>query len=234
MDSVTQLFDRFANLDPSGDEALLLCAIVAALLRALILLGFGLMRAPKRSSAPTRNTKELDLVTMWRPSRSLRTGAKPAPFEARAESSVKTAHESGSEASVRAYIALLVLAALLAGCQSVTQAPPPADSSRPPQALAVDPSDGSLLKAAGGVFRSVDQGASWSALTIPAELSPGTVKQVATTAAATGTLFAAGPGAGVIRSDDDGRTWTLRPAICRARTSPHSRFIPSRPAPCTC
>jgi hypothetical protein len=31
---------------------------------------------------------------------------------------------------------------------------------------------------------------------------------VATTSAAPGTLFAAGPGAGVIRSDDDGRTWS--------------------------
>ena len=105
-------------------------------------------------------------------------------------------------------IALLALGALLAGCQSVTQAPLPPDSSRPPQSLAVDPSDGSLLKAGGGVFRSTDQGLSWSALPIPADLSPGAVKQVATTSAATGTLFAAGPGAGVIRSDDDGRTWT--------------------------
>src|SRR5437868_376779 len=34
MDSMTQLFERLANLDPSGDEALLLCAIVAALLGA--------------------------------------------------------------------------------------------------------------------------------------------------------------------------------------------------------
>ena len=88
---MTQLFERLANLDPSGDEALLLCAIVAALLSALILLGFALMRAPKRPSAPTRNTKELDLVTLWRLRKSLRRGAKPAPYEARAESSVKPA-----------------------------------------------------------------------------------------------------------------------------------------------
>jgi hypothetical protein len=91
MDSVTQLLDRLANLDPSGDEALLLCAIVAALLGALILLSFGLMRAPKRPSAATRNTKELDLVTLWRLRRSLRRGAKPARYEARAENSVKPA-----------------------------------------------------------------------------------------------------------------------------------------------
>ena len=90
MDSITQLLDRLASLDPSGDEALLLCAIVGALLGALILLGFGLMHAPKRSSAPTRNTKELDVVTLWRLRRSLRRGAKRALYEARAESSVKT------------------------------------------------------------------------------------------------------------------------------------------------
>ncbi len=105
-------------------------------------------------------------------------------------------------------IALFALAAFLGACRSITQVPPPADPSRAPQSLAVDPSDGSLLKAAGGVFRSTDQGVSWSALPIAADLSPGAVKQVATTAAAAGTLFAAGPGAGVIRSDDDGRTWT--------------------------
>ena len=78
MDSITQLLDRLASLDPSGDEALLLCAIVGALLGALILLGFALTHAPKRSSVATRSTKELDIVTLWRLRRSLRTGAKPA------------------------------------------------------------------------------------------------------------------------------------------------------------
>ena len=89
MDSITQLLDRLASLDPSGDEALLLCAIVGALLGALILLGFGLVHAPKRSSAPTRRTKELDLVTLWRLRRSLQRDANPKRYEARAESSVK-------------------------------------------------------------------------------------------------------------------------------------------------
>ena len=87
---MTQLFDRLGSLDPSGDEALLLCAIVAALLGALIVLGFGLGHAPKRSFAPARNTKELDLITLWRLRRSLRRGAKAARYEARAENSVKT------------------------------------------------------------------------------------------------------------------------------------------------
>jgi len=97
----------------------------------------------------------------------------------------------------------------LAGCQSATQSSAGADPSRPPRALAVDPSDGSLLKAASGVFRSIDQGRTWSAFSIPADLLPADIQQVATTAAAPGTVFAAGVGSGVIRSDDGGRTWTL-------------------------
>jgi photosystem II stability/assembly factor-like uncharacterized protein len=105
-----------------------------------------------------------------------------------------------------AVLAIAIL--LLAGCQSTTQPAPALDPSRPPQALAVDPSDGSLLKAASGVFRSPDQGRTWSAVVMPAELQPNDIQQVATTSAAPGTLFAAGPGAGVIRSDDDGRTWS--------------------------
>jgi photosystem II stability/assembly factor-like uncharacterized protein len=105
--------------------------------------------------------------------------------------------------------AVLVLAIVfLTACQSAAQSSPAADPSRPPPALAVDPSDGSLLKAAAGVSRSLDQGRTWSALPIPAELRPSAIRQVATTAAAPGTLFAAGPGAGVLRSDDDGRTWS--------------------------
>ena len=57
-------------------------------------------------------------------------------------------------------------------------------------------------------FIEADQGRIWSALAMPADLQPTAIQQVATTSAAVGTLFAAGPGAGVIRSDDDGRTWS--------------------------
>jgi len=103
---------------------------------------------------------------------------------------------------------LAIVIFVLAGCQSAGQSAAALDPSRPPQALAVDPADGSLLKAAGGVFRSTDQGRTWSALAIPADLQPTVIQQVATTSAAPGTLFAAGPGAGVVRSDDDGRTWS--------------------------
>ncbi len=104
-------------------------------------------------------------------------------------------------------IALTAFVALVAGCQSQPGAAT-LDPSRPAQALAVDPQDGALLKAASGLFRSTDQGASWTPLPIPPELQPAKLQQVVTTSAAPGALIAAGPGAGVVRSDDDGHTWS--------------------------
>jgi len=77
-------------MDPAGDEALLLCAIVAALLGGLIVLGFGLVQAPKHSSTRRRKTTELDLVTLWRLGRSLRKGKRPESRGARVDNSVKT------------------------------------------------------------------------------------------------------------------------------------------------
>ncbi len=77
----------------------------------------------------------------------------------------------------------------------------------PLMSLAVDASDGSLLKVDGGVFRSTDRGASWDPLPIPASLYPDRIRQVATTGVAPAILYAAGPGAGMVRSDDGGRTW---------------------------
>jgi len=73
--------------------------------------------------------------------------------------------------------------------------------------LAVDATDGSLLKASGGVFRSTDRGARWHPLPVPASLHPDRIGQVTTTAAAPARLYAAGSGVGVVRSDDDGHTW---------------------------
>ena len=73
--------------------------------------------------------------------------------------------------------------------------------------LAVDAGDGSLLKAAGGLFRSTDRGASWRPLALPDDLPADKIRQVATTAEAPDRLYAAGPGVGVVRSDDRGETW---------------------------
>jgi len=73
--------------------------------------------------------------------------------------------------------------------------------------LAVDATDGSLLKAHRGLSRSTDHGRTWSAVPIPAVLHPDRIDQVATSKMAPARLYAAGIGAGVIRSDDRGRTW---------------------------
>jgi photosystem II stability/assembly factor-like uncharacterized protein len=73
--------------------------------------------------------------------------------------------------------------------------------------LAIDAADGSLVEAAGGLWRSTDQGQTWSALPIPASLHPDKLRQVATMSSAAASIFAAGPGAGVLRSDDGGKTW---------------------------
>lgn len=77
----------------------------------------------------------------------------------------------------------------------------------PALSLAVDPADGSLLKAGGGLFRSMDQGQSWSPLPLPAALRPDKTREVAVSTAAPVRLYAAGPGAGIVRSDDGGRIW---------------------------
>lgn len=102
----------------------------------------------------------------------------------------------------------LLSAALLAG-------PVPAlaarDTRTGPQggtsSLAVDPTDGSLLRADGGLARSTDQGRSWQPLTIPRSLRPEAIPQVATTPAAPSRVYVAGRGTGVLRSDDRGKTW---------------------------
>lgn len=91
MDSITQLLDRLASLDPSGDEALLMCAIVAALLGGLIVLGFGVVHGQKSSLAKARKADEPDFVMLWRLRQSLRKGERARSRVARVDNSVKTA-----------------------------------------------------------------------------------------------------------------------------------------------
>jgi photosystem II stability/assembly factor-like uncharacterized protein len=107
----------------------------------------------------------------------------------------------------------LVLALLLLGAwtawpgvaQDQTAASPGAPAAI--SGLAVDPTDGSLLRAGGGLFRSADDSQHWTALSLPAALHPDQMRWVATTAKAPKSLYAAGPGAGIVRSDDRGQTW---------------------------
>src|SRR6266516_7381860 len=111
---------------------------------------------------------------------------------------------------VRLIIAELLISMVAVGCQSVQPGTPggsAADQTGPAMSLAVDATDGSLLKAAGGLFRSTDRGQTWQPLTIPASLKPDSLRTVVTTSAAPSSIYAAGPGAGVVRSDDRGQTW---------------------------
>lgn len=75
--------------------------------------------------------------------------------------------------------------------------------------LAVDSTDGSLLMVRGGLFRSTDQGQHWTDIALPSSLHPDKLRQVATTSSAPDSVYAAGPGAGVLRSDDHGENWNL-------------------------
>ena len=110
---------------------------------------------------------------------------------------------------VRLVIVELLISLFVGGCQSAPSAPRGgvAGQTGPALSLAVDATDGSLLKAAGGLFRSTDRGQTWQPLPIPASLKPDTLRIVATTVAASSSVYAAGPGAGVMRSDDRGQTW---------------------------
>src|SRR5207244_1366544 len=53
-----------------------------------------------------------------------------------------------------------------------------------------------------------DQGRTWTPLPLPPDLQPDQIRQVATVLAAPGRLYVGGPGAGVLRSDDGGQSWT--------------------------
>lgn len=111
---------------------------------------------------------------------------------------------------VRIALPGLLLALLVTGCQlGFAQTPEKSATAQaaPVLSLAVDATDGSLLKVGGGLFRSTDQGQTWQPLPVPATLHPEKLRQVATSAAAPSSLYAAGPGIGVVRSDDRGQTW---------------------------
>ncbi len=109
----------------------------------------------------------------------------------------------------RISIAIVFLAMAL--LQSAVEPPRASAQDRSPAesavSVAVDAADGSLLKIDGGLFRSSDEGQSWSPLALPEGVDPTTLRWVATTADAPDSLYAAGPGAGILRSEDRGETW---------------------------
>ena len=114
-----------------------------------------------------------------------------------------------SASGIRGMLAGFLLALLATGGQSAQSVEPQPGGLviEPALSLAVSAVDGSLLRAGRRLFRSTDRGARWSPLSLPAGLHPDRIRQVATTASAPNSIYAAGPGAGVVRSDDNGRTW---------------------------
>jgi photosystem II stability/assembly factor-like uncharacterized protein len=77
-------------------------------------------------------------------------------------------------------------------------------------ALAYDSGADRLFKTyANGLYRSGDGGQSWQKITVPSP-EDGRIAAVSTSSAATGVMYVAGPGLGVVRTDDGGKTWAER------------------------
>jgi photosystem II stability/assembly factor-like uncharacterized protein len=69
--------------------------------------------------------------------------------------------------------------------------------------------DGVLYRAgAQSLARSTDGGKSWQAVALPEAANKGTIATVASTAADKNALYLAGPGIGVLKSSDAGKTWS--------------------------
>jgi photosystem II stability/assembly factor-like uncharacterized protein len=85
-----------------------------------------------------------------------------------------------------------------------------AASNQGHETLAYDPGTDTLLKAdASALYRSGDGGQSWQKITIPLP-EDGKIAAVAASFAAPGVMYVAGPGVGVVRTEDGGKTWVER------------------------
>jgi photosystem II stability/assembly factor-like uncharacterized protein len=75
-------------------------------------------------------------------------------------------------------------------------------------ALDYDAEGQRLLKAyPHALYQSGDDGATWQPIPLPASARKGQIAAVATPADAPGTLYIAGPGLGIMRSEDEGKSW---------------------------
>lgn len=98
----------------------------------------------------------------------------------------------------------LAVLAQLGGMTFAAEAPPAGV-----MALAYDAGSGTILKAQGtGVYRSVDEGASWQPIALPPALANAPITAIAISARAGGPIYVAGPGLGILRGDADGGNWT--------------------------
>lgn len=77
-------------------------------------------------------------------------------------------------------------------------------------ALAYDSGTNILLKAyPHALYASGDEGKSWRKMALP-PLEEGKIASLAASPAGKGVMYVAGPGLGVLRSDDEGKTWAER------------------------
>ncbi|MGH6894977.1 MAG: WD40/YVTN/BNR-like repeat-containing protein [Geminicoccaceae bacterium] len=75
-------------------------------------------------------------------------------------------------------------------------------------ALAYEAGSDALLKAyPRALYRSSDSGRGWTPVPLPSSVEDGSIAAVATPAEGQGVLYVAGPGLGVLRSEDNGGSW---------------------------
>ncbi|MEO7725970.1 MAG: hypothetical protein ABIS45_01815, partial [Burkholderiales bacterium] len=78
-------------------------------------------------------------------------------------------------------------------------------------ALGFDGGSQTILKAyPQALYRSGDEGAHWSRISLPKAITGGKIAAVAVSSQRKNALYIAGPGIGILRSEDDGRSWVAR------------------------
>ena len=103
------------------------------------------------------------------------------------------------------YAVAAVIGIFLAAC---SQNPPTPTREPGVRALAIDPRDGRLFKAASdGLFLSRDDGKIWQPITLPREIAANAISIVALRLDQPDMLFIAGEQIGVWRSSDAAKTW---------------------------
>lgn len=110
------------------------------------------------------------------------------------------------EKLMRRLTAIVAVAALLAGIL-VAQAAT-AVAERGTGALAYAPQTGALYKSDGrALYRSDKSGKEWTKVPLPPSAKAGPVTAMAVSAVGQGALYVAGPGVGVLKSSDAGKSW---------------------------